>query len=168
MKLNKKGVEGLPLRYIIIALVAALVIGIALQFTGILRGGIMNAAGNINDSLTEKTTCELDEETPDITFVSGICTDDKTTITVRLTDDCGINDENVGFYANSAGGSGVWTDLVMDTNSTINNGTWTGTTVVNSTLYGLNKNVTGTIVAKDKSTAANQETEQFKLTELCD
>jgi len=61
---NKRGVEALPLRYIIIALVAALVIGIALQFVGILKGGTIGAAEQFNESVTSKTKCELDTTGP--------------------------------------------------------------------------------------------------------
>lgn len=61
---NKRGVEALPLRYIIIALVAALVIGIALQFVGILKGGTIGAAQQFNQSVTTRTACELDSTGP--------------------------------------------------------------------------------------------------------
>jgi len=95
MGLNKKGVEALPLRYIIIALVAALVIGIALQFTGILKSGTINTATQINKTLTEKTTCELDEEKPVISDWEGNIKCNATTnivnvTTVKITDDCGV------------------------------------------------------------------------------
>ena len=63
---NKKGVEALPLRYIIIALVAALVIGIALQFVGILRGGVISTAETTNRTLEERTRCELDTTGPTV------------------------------------------------------------------------------------------------------
>ena len=163
---NKKGVESLPLRYIIIALVAALVIGIALQFVGILRGGTISSANKINETLAEKTTCELDEEAPVITFINGNCSGNKATITIKATDDCGIDLERIGFYANSEGGNGTWADLTL-INGTINNGYWNGTTGENSTLYGTGKNVTGVIVAFDKTPVANEKIEPFVINETC-
>lgn len=62
--MNKRGVEALPLRYIIIALVAALVIGIALTFISTLKGGIVGTAEKLNETITEKTEMELDETGP--------------------------------------------------------------------------------------------------------
>jgi hypothetical protein len=63
---NKRGVEALPLRYIIIALVAALVIGIVLQFVGILKGGTIGAANQFNASVSSQTKCELDNTGPTV------------------------------------------------------------------------------------------------------
>ena len=63
---NKRGVEALPLRYIIIALVAALVIGIALQFVGILKGGTIGAAEQFNQSTTTQVACQLDTTGPTV------------------------------------------------------------------------------------------------------
>ena len=53
--MNKKAVEGLPLRYLIIALSAALVIGIVMETTGILRSGITGAVINLNKTLANAT-----------------------------------------------------------------------------------------------------------------
>lgn len=52
--IGKKGVEGLPLKYLVIALVGSLTIGIALQMTGVLRQGVMTGMGIMNQSLNEK------------------------------------------------------------------------------------------------------------------
>ena len=49
--MNKKGVEGLPMKYVIIAIIAALALAIILEVTGILRGGIINAATSLNETL---------------------------------------------------------------------------------------------------------------------
>jgi hypothetical protein len=61
---NKRGIEGLPLKYLVIALVAALVIGIALQFVGALRGGTIGAAEQFNQTVGQRTACELDSTGP--------------------------------------------------------------------------------------------------------
>lgn len=95
MKINKRGVEALPLKYIIIALVAALVIGIALQFVGILKGGTLNAANQMNESVTEQTTCALDNAKPTITSIGTITcnstTDVVTVANAAVSDNCGID-----------------------------------------------------------------------------
>lgn len=52
----KKAVEGLPLKYVIIALIAVLVIAIALEMVGILKTGIISSVTQINQSLANKTT----------------------------------------------------------------------------------------------------------------
>jgi hypothetical protein len=91
---NKKAVEGLPLKYIIIALVAALVVGIALQFTGVLKGGIMNTANKINESTTMQTTCALDTEDPVASDWSITCNSTTNLInvaSVKVTDDCDLD-----------------------------------------------------------------------------
>ena len=49
--MNKKGVEGLPLKYVVIVLVAALVISMVLEMVGVLRGGILHSIGVINKTL---------------------------------------------------------------------------------------------------------------------
>lgn len=89
---NKKAVEGLPLRYIIIALVAALVVGIALQFTGVLKVGILSTAEKINESTTTQTTCALDTEKPIIETISATCTSGNLTLNATITDDCGVKE----------------------------------------------------------------------------
>ena len=45
--MNKKCVEGLPLKYIIIVLVAVLVIDLILEMTGVIEGGIMISLAEI-------------------------------------------------------------------------------------------------------------------------
>ncbi len=97
---NKKGVEGLPFKYIIIALVAALVIGIALQFTGILGDSIISQAERIDDSLSQEMICQLDKEAPDITVNNVYCniTSNLLTIDVGVTDECGVARVYLGYY----------------------------------------------------------------------
>lgn len=95
LRKNKKGVEGLPLKYIIIALVAALVVGIALQFTGTLKGGILGTADKLNSTLSEQTACELDFDDPEFDWsdvdISCNATLDSITLDVDIKDDCGIS-----------------------------------------------------------------------------
>lgn len=165
MRLNKRGVESLPLRYIIIALVAALVIGIALQFTGILKSGTINTAKQLNQTLTEKTTCELDEEAPTITNWSITCnatTDIVNVTTVTVNDDCGVEWVKLELK-NSTGGFNGLTDLMIKSKE---DNTWHGI----FKFYGSGANVTKTydiqagdvvvIWAKDKSTAENYAVEE--------
>ncbi|MBN1923819.1 MAG: hypothetical protein JW791_03610 [Nanoarchaeota archaeon] len=55
----RKGVEGLPLKYIIIVIVAVLVIELVLEMTGIIRGGILDSLyniGNFTSSSSNLTT----------------------------------------------------------------------------------------------------------------
>jgi len=98
---NKKGVEGLPFKYIIIALVAALVIGMALQFTGILQEGVVGSAERMEESLTRRTICELDEDPPVIEDYEYIVEgksengDENLTymeINVTISDECGVKE----------------------------------------------------------------------------
>jgi len=51
--MNKKAVEGLPLRYLIMALAAALVIGIVLEMTGILGTSITGAIAKLNETVAD-------------------------------------------------------------------------------------------------------------------
>lgn len=148
---NKKGVEALPLRYIIIALVAALVIGIALQFTGILKEGIMGSADRINDSLTEKTICELDDEEPIISDLSVICneTTEMISVVVKLEDECGI--DRVSFDLND---DDVWVGLELK-NGTIQGGYWYSEDYNYTEHGGFSNNEKIEISAFDKTTAEN-------------
>jgi len=154
-----KGVESLPLRYIIIALVAALVIGIALQFTGILRSGTIGTAEKLNKTLTEKTICELDEEEPQIdkTDLNITCDSSKDIVNVKyvkVTDDCGVEWVKVEFYSN---GTYYMADLVQKeddiwwSNGDIN---FSDPSQVSQT-YDIQPNDTVIIWAKDKSRAEN-------------
>jgi len=43
--MNRKGVEGLPLKYIIIAIVAALVVGVLMSVTNTIGTSVEDAAG---------------------------------------------------------------------------------------------------------------------------
>jgi hypothetical protein len=57
--MNKKGIEGLPLKYVIIILIAAIVIALVLDMMGILKLGILFS--------TEKTTSFLNESITNVT-----------------------------------------------------------------------------------------------------
>lgn len=52
--MNKKGVEGLPLRYLVIALGAALAVGIVLEMTTSLNQGITGAVTKITEVLSNQ------------------------------------------------------------------------------------------------------------------
>lgn len=58
--MNRKGIEGLPLKYLVVVLVAALVIGLALEVTNSLRVDITDATGLFGATLNK----ELSEITP--------------------------------------------------------------------------------------------------------
>jgi len=49
--MNKKSVEGLPLQYLIIILIAVIVIGIVLDITGVVEFGVSRGLGLINDTV---------------------------------------------------------------------------------------------------------------------
>ena len=51
--MNRKGVEGLPLKYIIIAIVAALVVGVLIQVTGTIGQDVTGAAVRLNNTLAD-------------------------------------------------------------------------------------------------------------------
>jgi hypothetical protein len=157
---NKKAVEALPLRYIIIALVAALVVGIALQMTGTLRGGIQGTAEKLNASVTEKVTCELDEEAPKIIAATLTCNgvSKSITVTADVTDDCGVNE--VWAY--------VENKLVTfsTTEKDLTDATWTGSKTDNA----FTGTIEGYVYAKDKSTAGNAidtQTKAFYINATC-
>jgi hypothetical protein len=116
---NKKAVEGLPLKYIIIALVAALVVGIALQFTGVLKGGIMSTAEKLNQSVTEEVTCNTDNENPVIAVDSVTCTSGNITVNITATDDCGIS--SVAFA--DSDDTSDWYPMILGS-GTKTNGEW--------------------------------------------
>lgn len=48
----RKGVEGLPLKYIIIVIVALLVLDLILELTGVIRGGVIASIMQINNTVT--------------------------------------------------------------------------------------------------------------------
>jgi hypothetical protein len=147
MFLNKKAVEGLPLKYIIMALVAALVVGIALQMTGTLQGGIQGTAEKLNSSVTERVTCELDDEEPKIDENSITCnaTSNVLSVNVDITDDCGL-DRAVFIDADND----EWTDLTEG-----NNDEWSGTLSGTGINYDAGDLVV-TILAYDKATPENE------------
>lgn len=161
MRLNKRGVEALPLRYIIIALVAALVIGIALQFTGILKSGTINTATKINKTLTEKTTCELDEEKPiisDWTITCNATTNEVNVSTVKITDDCGVDWAKIELKNSTNDFNGL-ADLKI---KSADNNTWWTNGAINFTdasqvakTYDIQKGDIVIIWAKDKANAEN-------------
>ncbi len=49
--MNKKAIEGLPLKYVVIILTTALVISIVLEMMGVLKTGILHSVGVINETL---------------------------------------------------------------------------------------------------------------------
>ena len=97
---NKKGVEGLPLKYVIIALVAVVVIGMALYVTDSLGTSVKGATDKVGDKLTERTTCELDNERPVVENWQITCnatTNELSVVSVKITDECGIEWAKVEF-----------------------------------------------------------------------
>ncbi|MBI4214987.1 hypothetical protein HY546_03245 [archaeon] len=57
--MNKRGVEGLPLKYVIIILVAALVIALAVTMTNTLGWGVKYASNLTNQSVVGNITDAL-------------------------------------------------------------------------------------------------------------
>lgn len=57
--MNRKGVEGLPLKYIIVAIIAALVVGVMIQVTATMNLGISNATGMFVAKLQNLTNITL-------------------------------------------------------------------------------------------------------------
>ena len=53
--MNNKTVEGLPLQYLIIILIAVIVIGIVLQITGVVEFGVDRGLNQINDTVMNIT-----------------------------------------------------------------------------------------------------------------
>ncbi|MDD4352981.1 MAG: hypothetical protein PHN56_00845 [Candidatus Nanoarchaeia archaeon] len=53
--MNKKSIEGLPLKYLIIILVAAVVIGMILDITGFVELGIFSGLDKINNTVMNTT-----------------------------------------------------------------------------------------------------------------
>lgn len=51
----RKGVEGLPLKYIILVIVAVIVIDLILEMTGIIRSGVISSLLNITSLLPNST-----------------------------------------------------------------------------------------------------------------
>ena len=159
--MNKKGVEALPLRYIIIALVAALVIGIALQFVGTLKGGTLAAAEKMNETLTEKTTCALDDEAPEITIDEGKSYCNSTTdilhIEATITDECGVDEDKVAVIDSHVD---EWVDM------TLSDDVWIGE--INATEFSKNyidnEILNVTISAFDKADQPNQGVETTQIT----
>lgn len=65
--MNKKGIEGLPLKYLAIALVGSLVIAVALQMTGTIQSSVTGAT----ELLADKTTGMVIDATRGDTYVTG-------------------------------------------------------------------------------------------------
>ena len=65
--MNRKGVEDLPLRYLIIALVASIVIALALQMTDIIQGSVINPKDIVSESITGR----IIESTLEETYITG-------------------------------------------------------------------------------------------------
>ena len=56
---SKKGIEGLPLKYVVIILVAAIVIGIVLTMTSTLEGGIVTSTEVLNNTMAERVNATI-------------------------------------------------------------------------------------------------------------
>ncbi len=54
--MSKKGIEGLPLKYLVIALIGSVVIGLALQMTSLIQSNVMKSADIFSNSITGKVT----------------------------------------------------------------------------------------------------------------
>ena len=143
---NKRGVEALPLRYIIIALVAVLVIAIVLEFTGVLRTGTIGAAERINETLTEKTICALDDGEPTIT--DFLCSEDDDKIQFKLMDECGVDDQTVTAFV-FEGNTSVATITLNLIDGDITSGTWEGSGDLDDQEYNI------TVWADDEADVAN-------------
>jgi hypothetical protein len=50
--MNRKGIEGLPLKYLVIALVASVVIALALQMTSIIQDSVIESTDLVSESIT--------------------------------------------------------------------------------------------------------------------
>lgn len=50
--MNRKGVEGLPLKYLVIALVGSIVIMLALQMTNLIQGSVIESTDLVTSSIT--------------------------------------------------------------------------------------------------------------------
>lgn len=50
---DEQGIEGLPLKYIILVLVAALVVAILVQITGTIETGVTEATGELSEGTTD-------------------------------------------------------------------------------------------------------------------
>jgi len=146
---NKKAVEALPLRYIIIALVAAIVVGIALQFTGILKTGILSTAEKINESTATQTTCALDTEHPLITGIDASWSSGSATIDADLSDECGI--ETAIAYLKQGSTTKASVSLELDEGNA-KNGTWSGDVEISSGTYNI------TVWAEDDAANPNENT----------
>jgi len=51
--MNRKGIEGLPFKYMVVLLTAALVISIVLEALGVLKTGILHSVNVLNETLNE-------------------------------------------------------------------------------------------------------------------
>ena len=50
--MNRKGIEGLPLKYLVIALVASIVIALALQMTSVIQSSVIKSTDLVADTIT--------------------------------------------------------------------------------------------------------------------
>jgi len=51
--MNRDGIEGLPFKYIIIAVIAALVLGILVNVTQLLGDSVISGAASLNETLAQ-------------------------------------------------------------------------------------------------------------------
>lgn len=169
---NKKGVEGLPFKYIIIALVAALVIGIALQFTGILGDSIISQAERIDDSLTQEMICQLDKDAPVINLNDVYCniTSKEFIINVTLIDECGINTSawnraSIRYTKDDNEIEWINAELTLDI-GTKQEGCWLGTADLKESFLDVHQAedlVEFTVYAWDESLAENEGRRNFEV-----
>ncbi len=116
-----KGIEGLPFRYVILALVAILVVGIVIQINKMTTKGINTVTGEMTKEINSQITGQFDTKGPEINSISvsyifkGFC------ITTKLYDESGIkkaiafvdieNSKPITIYLKHVGDSGkyeVW------------------------------------------------------------
>ena len=53
--MNKKSVEGLPLKYLIMVIVAVLVIDLILEMTNVVKGGVLSSLYNLGNITNDST-----------------------------------------------------------------------------------------------------------------
>lgn len=51
--MNRKGIEGLPFKYIIIAVIAALILGILINVTQLMGESVLSGAASLNETLAK-------------------------------------------------------------------------------------------------------------------
>ncbi|MDD5054616.1 MAG: hypothetical protein PHT91_01030 [Candidatus Nanoarchaeia archaeon] len=62
--MNKKSVEGLPLQYLIIILIAVIVIGIIMNITGVVDLGVRQGLGLIGEAVNDSFNATFNSTLP--------------------------------------------------------------------------------------------------------